>query len=241
MRRDERPLKDVPGVIWVALAALLAAHIAWLALRPSQPMQAEDLPLAPRPESLRLASFGEPAAAARLTMLYVQAFDLGGANQLPYQKLDYGRLIDWLQSALDLDPRSGYPLFLASRVYTETPDQAKIRRMLDVVYREFTRDPNRRWSWLAHGALIAKHRLSDLPLARRYAAAIAQLATAPDVPQWARQMEVFILEDMNELEAARILLGGLLASGQIKGEAEARYLKHRLDQLEARIAGKKVK
>src|SRR6185503_9960847 len=96
--------------------------------------------------------------------------------------------------------------------------------------------PNRRWPWLAHAALLAKHRLHDLPLARRYAAALDRYTTASDVPLWARQMEVFILEDMNELEAARILLGGLLESGRIRDADEARFLEQKLEELERRAA-----
>ena len=48
-------------------------------------------------------------------------------------------------------------------------------------------------------------------------------------------MELFILEDMNELEAARIMLGGLLASGAIQDPAEARFLAGRLKSLEERM------
>ena len=46
----------------------------------------------------------------------------------------------------------------------------------------FFRDPDRRWPWLAHAALVAKHRLADLPLARRYASAVQRYARGPDVP-----------------------------------------------------------
>ena len=51
-------------------------------------------------------------------------------------------------------------------------------------------------------------------------------------------MEIFIAEDMNELEAARIMLGGLLESGQLQDPAERRFLKQRLEELERRIASK---
>ena len=120
-------------------------------------------------------------------------------------------------------------------MYAENPDPAKARLALDFVYQEFLESPNTRWPWLAHAALIAKHRLKDLDLARRYAAAIDQRTTDPNVPSWARQMEIFILEDMNELEAAKIMLGGLLASGRISDPAEAKFLRQRLEQLEARL------
>ena len=113
--------------------------------------------------------------------------------------------------------------------------------MLDLAYRAFLSDPDRRWPWLAHAALLAKHRLKDLQLARIYAHAIQEHARAPDVPLWARQMEIFILEDMNELEAARVMIGGLLAAGRITDPAEARFLRQRLDELEARTRGRVVK
>ena len=50
-------------------------------------------------------------------------------------------------------------------------------------------------------------------------------------------MEIFILEDMNELEAAKIMLGGLLERGEIRGPARARFLMlRRLEELEERLS-----
>ncbi len=234
MRAEQRPLPAVPPWLWGALAAALAAQIALHAAAPVRRPSAQDLPAAPRAGMLRLASLGEPEALARVSMLYLQSFDLGGANALPYQRLDYSRLTAWLGSILALDPRSQYALFCAARIYAETPDPQRMRQMLDFVYREFFADPNRRWPSLAHAALLAKHELHDLPLARRYAAAIDRQTTAPGVPLWAKQMEIFILEDMNELEAARIMLGGLIESGTITDPAELRFLRARLRELEQR-------
>jgi hypothetical protein len=233
---SERSWSNVPRGVAAGFALLLAAQLAWHGLRVGLPHHAPaDLPPAPRAATLRLAAFGEDAAVARLAMLYLQSFDQSGTNGIPYQRLDYHRLIAWLGAILETDPRSGYPLFAAARVYAENPDPAKARLALDFVYREYLKSPNTRWRWLAHAALLAKHRLKDLALARRYAAAIDRYTTDPNVPSWARQMEIFILEDMNELEAAKIMLGGLLASGRITDPAEAKFLKERLEELEARI------
>jgi hypothetical protein len=196
--------------------------------------RAVDLPPPPSAQALQLASFGEPQALARLAMLYLQAFDLSANNALAYQALDYPRLIGWLRAILALDPRSEYPLFSAARLYAEVPDPARCRLMLEFIHEQYLLDPNRRWPWLAHAALLAKHRLRDLPLARRYAADIDRHTTATDVPLWASQMEIFILEDMNEIEAARILLGGLLASGKVRDADEASFLRRKLEELEQR-------
>jgi hypothetical protein len=236
MTRDERPLSAVPTATWIALAATLAAQIGWRSLQGPAGATAADLPPPPSAAALHLASFGEPSALSRLAMLYLQAFDYGGENVNPYRRLDYARLTGWLAAILALDPRGQYPLFAAARIYAEVPDEARCRTMLEFIYREFLADPDRRWPWLAHAALLAKHRLNDLPLARRYAAAIDRHTHAASVPLWARQMEIFILEDMNELEAARILLGGLLESGQIQNATEARFLRERLEELERRLS-----
>ena len=227
----------VPAWLWSALALLLAAQLAWHGWRSVEPPGASDLGPPPRAAALRLASFGEPAAIARVAMLYLQTIDFSAGRALPYASLDYTRLVGWLDAILELDPRSDYPLFSAARVYAEVPDAARSRLALDFVYRAFLRDPDRRWPWLAHASLLAKHRLGDLPLALRYAAAIEHNAKAADVPLWARQMQIFILEDMNELEAAKVMIGGLLESGHLTDPAEARFLRQRLEELERRGAG----
>jgi len=231
---EERPLAHVPRAVWLALGAALAAQIAWNAARPAPGRAATDLPPPPSPALLRLAALGEPQAAARLAMLYLQSFDYGGTNERRYRELDYGRLAQWLAAILELDPHSQYPLFSAARIYAEVPDEARSRAMLEFVYREFLRDPDRRWPWLAHAALLAKHRLHDLPLALRYATAVEQKSTASDRPLWARQMRIFILEDMNELEAARVMIRDLLRAGRITDPAELRFLNEKLKELEAR-------
>jgi hypothetical protein len=234
----ERPLADVPRWVAGGLVAALALQIGVAVLQPRPAARAADLGPAPGANALRLAAFGEPIAAANLLMLYLQAFDYRAGTRVPYRDLDYGRLIEWLGRILALDPAGQYPLMSASRLYAEVPDAAKQRAMLDFVYREYLRDPNRRWPWLAHATLVAKHQLKDLPLARRFAVALQQNTTTPDAPLWVRQMEPFILEDMNELEAAKILIGGLLASGQVKDRRDAELLKRRLDLLEEKLKAK---
>ena len=72
-----------------------------------------------------------------------------------------------------------------------------------------------------------------MALALRYAQAPRTQATAPAVPSWARQMEIFLREDIGEYEAAKALLGGLLAEGTVTEPHELAFLMERLKQLEA--------
>jgi hypothetical protein len=231
----QRTIAAVPRLVLALLAFALAAQIGIRASSPAPRASAEELPPAPGIAALRLASFGDPVALAKILMLYLQAFDYQSGSAVPYRDLDYDRLESWLSRILELDPRGQYPLLAASRLYAEVPVQTKQRSMLEFIYRQFLLDPGRRWPWLAHATAIAKHRLHDLPLALRYAQAIQRDAVGEGVPLWAKQMEIFILEDLNELETARVIVGGYLAGGTITDPAELRFLDERLRQLEARM------
>jgi hypothetical protein len=235
----ERSVAHVPKPVLLGLALLLAAQVAVrLVDRPHAP-DASELPVPPSASAVRLLSLGDPIPAAKLLMLYLQSFDYQSGTRLPFQALDYSRLEQWLGLVLALDPAGQYPLMAASRVYAEVPQIEKQRHMLDFVYREFFADPDRRWPWLAHAAALAKHRLNDMDRARLYAHAIQERSRGEAVPVWAKQMEAFILEDMNELETARIMIGGFIASGQVKHPGELRFLEQRLADIESRIRSTK--
>ncbi len=223
--------RAAPRRLLLAVLLMLAAQIGWQASHPPSPARARDLPPPPSLVSLQLAALGDPVALSKATMLYVQGFDEQAGLSIAWRDLDYSRVIGWLQRVLQLDPRGQYPLLAASQVYGAVSDPVRTRQMLDFVYASFSADPNRRWPWLAHAALVARHRLHDLPLARRYAAAIRAQATGADVPPWARELEIFIAEDMNERDSARALIGGLLRGGQITDPHELQFLSRRLDQL----------
>ncbi|MDB5812679.1 MAG: hypothetical protein JWN94_4801 [Betaproteobacteria bacterium] len=225
--RDERPVSAVPRGVIALLAAGLALQIAWQSLQPKPVARAVELGTPPTVASLRVASLGEPVALAQLMTLYLQAFDNQPGVSIPFRNLDYGDVAQWLAAILSLDTVGQYPLLMAAQIYTQVPDTARERLMIEFVHAQFLQDPNRRWRWLAHVTIMAKHRLHDDALALRYARDLARLATA--APNWARQMQIFILEDIGELESAKILLGGLLASGEIKDERELHFLTERLE------------
>ncbi len=218
-------------IAYSLLAAVLLQALVHL-VSPSVQLRAATLP-EPWPATiLRVGSMNESIALSKLLMLYLQAFDNQPGISIPFKNLDYVRVEAWLARILELDPRGQYPLLSASHLYASVPDPGKQRRMLEFVHHAFLADPDRRWPWLAHAVVLAKHQLRDLPLAARYAQALRVNATATSVPSWARQMEIFLREDMNETESAKVLLGGLLASGQVTDAHELRFLADKLERLE---------
>jgi hypothetical protein len=211
------------------------------AVAPQPEAKAQDLTQPPAASLLRLASLGDPIALAKILMLHLQAFDYQSGSRIPYKELDYARVEAWLSRILELDPLGQYPLLAAARLYAEVPREAKQRSMMDFIYRQYFLDPNRRWPWLAHAAFLAKHRLKDMNLALKYAAALQKYTTAKDVPAWVTTMEIFMREDMNELETARLMIGGLIASGRITDPAELKFLDGRLHEIEDRLRQRDLK
>jgi hypothetical protein len=228
----ERPLADVPVAVRAAAGILLVAQIVLSGGQRAPAASAQALPAIAATPVLRAASLGDPVPLAQLLTLYLQAFDNQPGISIPFLQLDYGRVEAWLNAVLELDPRGQYPLLMAAQVYGQVPDRARQRRMLELVYRHFQADPNRRWRWLAHAAIMARHRLQDRQLALQYARALREQATGPQVPGWVRQMEIFLYEDAGEYAAARALLGGLLHSGAVTDAHELRFLAERLSVLE---------
>ena len=230
-----RPLSAVPKRVLLLLAIGLSAQLGWHFSHPPLPPVAANLPQPPTLATLQLASFGEPIALSKMLLLYLQNFDDQPGVNAPFWHLDYPRITTWLGLTLQLDPPGQYPLFLASEVYGDIRDQAKQRLMFEFVYHQFFINPNQRWRALAYAAIKAKHQLNDLPLAHRYAEAIRLNATAPEVPDWAKQMDIFILEDMGQYDNALSLLDALIQSGQVSNRGELELLQGRRDSIAAKV------
>ncbi len=231
MSDRERPLKQIPFALWLLLAVALVLQLDWHSRLPTPSARAQNLPQPPTLALLRLFGLGDDVALAKVLNLWLQAYDNQPGISVPFRQLDYSRVRGWLQLSLDLDPRGHYPLLAAVRLYGQVPSAEKKRQMLDFAYQKFLERPNERWPWLAHAVVVARHELKDQQLALKYAQALAVKTTGSQVPHWAQQMSIFVLADMGQTEAARILLGGLLESGQITDPHELRFLSEQLDLL----------
>jgi len=224
----------VPRWMAMVLVAALVLHAALRFLEPRSQAVAAALPPVPPLPVLRLMSLGEPQLASQALSLYLQAFDNQPGVSVPFAALDYARVGTWLDAALALDPAAQYPLVMASQLYASVNDAARQRAMCAWVHRQFLQSPDARWRWLAHCAIMVRHRLNDMPTALRYAEAITQHAGGASA--WARQMHIFMLEDMGEVERATVLLGGLLARNEVSDPKEMHFLIEQLARLKRRVA-----
>ncbi len=228
----DRPVRDVPVSVGLFLVMALVLQLFWHAQQELEMAQAEDLPVPMSVEAYKMISLDEPIAMSKLLNLWLQAFDNQPGLSISFHQLDYVRITQWLDTIMALDPKGHYPMLVAARVYGSISDQARQRIMLDYIYKKFNEDPNRHWRWLAHASTVAKHNLKDMPLALKYARALAEKATAKHVPYWARDMHFILLEDIGEIETAKVMVGALLESGEISDPYELNFLTEKIRELE---------
>lgn len=235
----ERPVNDVPLSIKVLLILALILQLLWHSVQAPVVAKAEDLPLPLSTRTYVMSSFGEPIAVSKLLNLWLQAFDNQPGASISFHQLNYPRLTKWLDTILELDPRGHYPMLVAARVYGSIQDPEKQRIMTEYIFHKFNEDPNKYWRWLAHAIITAKHEIKDNELALKYAHALAEKATGKDVPYWAKDLKIIVLEDMGEVEAAKILVGALIDSGEITDPYELKFLTQKIATLEEKMLKKR--
>ncbi len=235
----ERPLSDVPKPVKWLLVLALCLQLFWHSLQDPVVARANDLAAPLSTRTYVMGSLGEPIAAAKILNLWLQAFDNQPGLSISFHQLDYPRLTKWLDTILELDPLGHYPMLVAARVYGSVKDPVKQRIMMEYVFNKFNEDPNKYWRWLAHVVITAKHELKDLDLALKYANALTEKATGENVPYWAKDMKIIVLEDMGEIEAAKILVGALISSNEITDIYELNFLTQKIAVLEQKAFKKR--
>lgn len=228
-----RPWRSVPNSLIIMLLISLLVQVCWHRYASSNQINREYLSAAPEENYLRFVALGEPEVLAKGLMFWLQSFDNQPGVSLPLQALNYKNVIDWLEKISILDEHSHYPLFSAAYIYAVIKDDKKQRKIFNFIEKRFKQHPDRYWRWLAHAAIKARHSLHDNDLALYYAKLLRLHATGPNVPLWAQQMEIGILEAKGEYQSAKLLIGGLLSEGKITEPQELHFLNERLKQLKA--------
>ncbi len=163
-----------------------------------------------------------------LLVMRLQLHDNQAGKHVRYSRLDYGRLVDWLDQIYQLNTQSEYPTMLASRVYSQTRDKVRLRIILEYIDRTFMQNPQLHWRRLAEASVIAKHQLEDLELALQMADKLSSQPPSVEMPRWARDIQFILLGDMNEFETAITIIVALLQSEAVNDPDEARFLKEKL-------------
>lgn len=223
-----RSFSVVPWPVILLFVMGLVLHVGHQTTLSAAPARLQTLPEPLPIPWLRVLSIAEPVVVAKILILWLQAFDTQAGVDLSLKDLDQTRLEAWLEAILALDPQGQYPLLLAVRYYGDVSVPEIQRRFMAFAYRQFFVDPQRRWPWLAHATIVAKHQWHDLPLALHYARTLRTHTVGIPIPSWAKQMEIVLLEEMGAWQNARSLIIDWLSDGTILDAREIHFLKERL-------------
>lgn len=236
MRRSERPITQLPRPLLWGFALILLGQLLYHQSSQQQfeaDYQALSKPL--QASTYRVVSMGSDKLLGYLLAIRLQLHDNQMGRHFSYDRIDYHRLVDWLEQIRALNPRSEYPMLLASRVYSQTQDKGRLVLMLDFIERTFEDDPQLHWRRLAEASLLAKHQLGDLKLALRLAEKLAQLPESVIMPNWARDIRFLLLAEMNEFESAIAIIQALLQSGVVSDPDERRFLEGKLLEFQQKL------
>jgi len=236
MRRAERPVMQLPGpLLWgfalLLFCQLLFYHFSQVRLEASYRPLANPL----QASTYRGISMGSDQLMSYLLAIRLQLHDNQMGRHFSYKRIDYHRLVDWLEQISELNPRSEYPMLLAARVYSQTRDDARLKLVLEFIEHTFDDDPQLHWRRLAEASLLAKHQLGDLKLALRMAEKLAVQPASVVMPSWARDFHFLLLADMNEFESAIAMIQALMQSGAISDPDEQRFLETKLLEFQQKL------
>lgn len=244
---EYRPVDSISrkafALTWIPVALLLWLQVGINQRMPPPAHDAIHLPEPPSASALHALAAGDEVAASKALMLWLQAFDNQQGQSVSYFDLDYEVLTRWLDAILELDDRSHYPLVSAANVYALVNSPPKMRVIVGFIRERFAQNPGKNWQWMASATTTAKNRIDDLPLALALARELREATEDMDhVPNWAKQMEVFLLQDLNEYDQSAALVLRLVKEGRITDPQEFKLHVDRLLGLrEAMIRNQEIR
>lgn len=158
----------------------------------------------PVPSYAGALSFGLGDAQFAYRALGVMLQNLGntGGLTINIEEYDYDALKGWFLLTDRLDPASNFMPFLAGYYFGAVQDPVKAGRIVDYLAVQGARPEKDKWRWLARAAYLARYSEKDTAKALKLSQQLAALYPRVNLPFWARQMPVFILQDRGEKEAA---------------------------------------
>lgn len=181
-----------------------------------------DLPPAPSDVTMATQSAGDPQFLYRLYTLRLQHAGALDGRVLGYKDLHFARLETWFRQLDRLDRRADTVPTMAAFLFRHDKDAAAMRHMVAYLADHARTDAARKWRWLAQAVHLARYYAEDLDLALALAEELARLPV--DLPYWARQMPVFVLQARGEQAAARALLQAILETDRNLPPSERRWI-----------------
>ncbi len=191
------------STLWLQLAfiaALLLNFSFWMHSRKVLP-EWNNVPPAPKIDSARMVSLGDPEIAYRLFGYFLQNVGNTGGRYESLKEYDYALLEKWLMLTYNLNERSDFVPFLAAYYFGAVDDDPeKISHLVNYLAVAGSAPYPEKWRWLAHAVYFARHKEKNMPRALELANQLAN--SNQNVAAWGRQMPAFVQLGMGNKEAA---------------------------------------
>lgn len=199
LRKDRVPF-------YAVLALALAIQVAvWFYARDFQ-ARWTNVPPVPSYAGAMASSLGDAEFSYRMIGLMIQNLGDTGGRTTHIGEYDYDRLHGWFMLTDRLDPAANFIPFLAAYYFGSVEVPEKAGRVVDYLTHQGLRPEDQKWRWLARAAFLARFAENDKDKALELSRRLAGLHPKINLPFWARQMPVFILEDRGEKEAALAMI-----------------------------------
>ena len=172
-----------------------------------------NVPPAPSKFSANVMTLGDSEFAYRILGIMIQNFGSIGGRITPIKDYDFENLADWFFLQHTLSPRGNHAPLIAAFYYGASQDPQKIRPLIKYLHVAGNDPQGEKWRWLAHAVYLARFRLKDYDLALELANTLAAIPN-DDMPVWAKQMPVNVMNDMGQKQAAMQMMLEILKSGQ---------------------------
>lgn len=236
MRRSERPFFELPRLLLVGFVFALLFQLAFHhSAKTAIDSEYQELMPPWNAGVYNGLAMGSEQLIGYLLAIKLQLHDTQLGRYFSYGKINYRRLVDWLQLISRVNPESEYPALLAARVYSQTGNADQLRLVLGFIEAAFDLHPQLHWRRMAEASVIARHQLGDLPMALRIAEKLATQPASVIMPHWARDLRILLLAELDQHQTAIVIIEAMLASNSINDPDEKRFLQEKLSNFQQKL------
>lgn len=227
------------SIFWYGIPSVGEGAPIWAGTRSIKP-DLGIVPPVPSHAAMKLMALGDDELMFRLATYRLQNAGDTFGRSTPLYKYNFAKLSAWWDLLDGMNDKSNYNPTLASYYFgaTQKPKE-QLPYVVDYLERHADKDPSKKWWWYTQVVYLAKQKMEDNARAMIAADKLLKIPREVDMPIWARQMGVFILENEGDMDKACRLIVQIFQEQRDRITPEEAYFIHYF--ITERLAGKSGK
>lgn len=207
----------------VLILALAAQIFFWDSMKDIKP-NLEITPEIPTANQTAAFSLGDEQTYFRLKTLELQMAGDTFGRTTALKDYDFPLLKKWFFFLDTLDSKSNFTPSIAAYYFARTQNPPDVIYPLDYLEAHADKDPGEKWWWYSQAIYLANSVLGDKQRSLQIAKKLR--AAEGDLPMWARQMEVFMHEDLGDKDTAEAIMCEVFENFNDIPELERNFMMH---------------